>query len=137
MKEKFKTNGNITLEKIEEFDGDRYIFYRFQNKYEAIEGKYTQSWGRIFSSPEEARDYAEEWGMDPEDAVLPGKSCMSTFSEIMSFFSNFSDEDNVLLIFDGEDTGVSGHDGEYVSKFNKTIAVYDINEAWEFYESEY
>ena len=126
----FKVTEKITLEKIKKFDSDRNIFYRFQNPAYEIYGEYTQSWGMIFSSAEEAMECAEEWGMTEEEAVLPGKSCMDTFEHIMSFSDQFSDND-VLLVFVGEDTYAEGHDGEYVAEYIESVAVYSMEDVLE------
>lgn len=129
----FEVNSKLTKELVEKFDEDRGIFYRFQNPNFEIEGEYTQSWGMIFSSAEEAKECAEEWGYDEEDAVLPGKSCMDTFEGIIGFIDEFSYED-VLLVFEGEDTYVEGHDGEYVAEYLKPVAVFSMDDVVKFYE---
>lgn len=133
----FKVNSNLTREMVEKFDQDRGIFYRFQNPNYEIEGEYTQSWGMIFSSAEDARECAEEWGMDEDEAVLPGKSCMTTFQDIMSWSSQYDQENDVLLVFEGIDTSVSGHDGEYVAEYIAPIAVFSIKDAVEYYNSNF
>lgn len=132
----FEVNGKITEELIEKFDEDSDIFYRFQNPKYEIEGEYRQSWGMIFSSEKQARECAEEWGMSEEDAVLPGKSCMDTFEGVMRFFDEFAPTD-VLLIFKGKDTYVSGHDGEYVAEYLEPIMVFSREDALEYYIKKY
>lgn len=134
----FKINNKLNKEIIEKFDNDSGIFYRFQNPEYEIEGEYLQSWGTIFSSAEEARECAEEWGMAENDAVLPGKSCMSTFREIMAgHWICETGDDDVLLVFEGIDTHISGHDGECVAEYIKPIAVFSLDDAIEFYENNY
>jgi len=129
----FNVDSKLTAELIEKYDSDRNIFYRFQNPDYDIEGEYAQSWGMIFSSAEEARECAEEWGMDADDAVLPGKSCMDTFEGIMRFVCQFSDND-VLLVFRGYDTRETGHDGEFVAEYEEQIAVFSMEDVVGFYE---
>lgn len=110
--------------------------HRFQDPDYDIEGEYKQSWGMIYSSAEEARKCAEEEGMSEEEAVLPGKSCMNTFKGIMHFSERFC-EDDVLLVFEGEDTYVSGHDEEYVAEYLAPVAVFSMKDALYFYENTY
>lgn len=79
----YKVNGQPTAEKIQKYNEDKNIWFRFQNPEYEITGEYTQSWGMIYSSAEEAMQAAEdeEWD-NPEEAVLPGKSCMPEFEQI-------------------------------------------------------
>lgn len=123
----YKVNGTPNREDIEKFDNDRHMFYRFQNPAYTIEGEYTQSWGMIFGSAEEARECAEEWGLEEDEAVLPGKSCMTTFEEILSFTEQFGKND-VLMIFSGNDTYATGHDGEYVADFDEAVAIWSMED---------
>lgn len=135
----FKVNSKLTEELVEKFDDDRGIFYRFQNPAYAIEGEYMQSWGMIYPSAEEAIADAEWEGWEnPEDAVLPGKSCWDTFRNLMSgnTILAFSNTD-VILVFEGCDTGVEGHDGEYVAEYISPVAVFSMQDAIEFYNTNY
>lgn len=131
----FKVNSKLTKEMVEKFDKDRGIFYRFQNPNYEIEGEYTQSWGMIFSSAKQARECAEEWGMGEDEAVLPGKSCGFTLEEVMRWVDQFG-YDDVLLVFEGVDTGVSGHDGEWVAEYISPIAVFSMQDVVEYYYGE-
>lgn len=132
----FKVNSKLTKEMIAKFDDDKNIFYRFQNPEYEIEGEYTQSWGVIFSSAKEARENAEEWGYEEDEAVLPGKSCMDTFEGLMSGDWILQTGDNdVLLVFRGTDTYISGHDGEFVAEYEETVAVFSLEDAIQFYEN--
>lgn len=132
----FKVNNKLTKELVEKFDNDSSIFYRFQNPNFEIEGEYTQSWGMIFSSAKQARECAEEWGYTEDEAILPGKSCMNSFKGVMNFSEQFYDDD-VLLVFKGQDTYVTGHDGEFVAEYEEPIAVFSMQDALEFYEKYY
>lgn len=123
----YKVNGTPNREAIEKFDNDRHMFYRFQNPKYTIEGEYTQSWGMIYSSAEQARECAEEEGLEEDEAVLPGKSCMTTFEEILSFTEQFGKTD-VLMIFYGYDTGVSGHNDEWVAEFDEAVAIWSMED---------
>lgn len=120
----YKVNGNPTKELIEKFDNDSNIFYRFQEPHQKLT-KRSESWGMIFQSKAEALRDCEEWGYSKEEAVLPGKSCMDTFEGIMNWADKF-DKDYVLLVFEGNDTRVSGHDGEYVATYYKKVAVWSF-----------
>lgn len=132
----FKVDSKLSKELVEKFDEGRGIFYRFQNPNYEIEGEYAQSWGMIFSSAEEARECAEEWGMDEDEAVLPGKSCEYTFKDIMNWVCQFGAND-VLLVFEGFDTGVYGHDGEWVAEYEAPVAVFSMQDALKFYKENY
>lgn len=133
----FKVNTTPNMELIEKWDNDSGVFYRFQNPEYEIKGEYTQSWGMIFSSAEEARECAEEWGMDEDEAVLPGKSCWDTLKNLMAgdLVCQFSDTD-VVLVFKGVDTGAEGHDGEYVAEYIAPIAVLSIQDVLEYCKKE-
>ena len=53
----------------------------------------------------------------------------------MSYTSSF-DEDYVLLVFDGVDTGVDGDDGEYVAEYVRPVAVWDFEDVREYANKE-
>lgn len=130
--EMFEVTDKLTMEKIRKFDENRGIFYRFQNPRYEIEGEYTQSWGMIYSTAEEAIENAEEDGLDEDEAVLPGKSCFDCFKEVTLYWDQFCNSD-VLLVFEGEDTGVEGHDGERVAEYIAPVAVFSMQDVVEFY----
>lgn len=48
---------------------------------------------------------------------------MPEFKQILNWIDRFSNDD-VLLIFNGSDTGTTGHDGEYVAEFKNVVAVW-------------
>lgn len=112
------TSAEAFKQNIEKWDDDYHVFYRFQHKDHEVGEK---SWGMIFGSEEEAIADAEEWGMTPEEAVLPGKSCTFTFGELSRWMCEF-DKDYVVIAFEGWDTYETGHDGEYVARFDEVIA---------------
>lgn len=122
----YKVNGKPTAELINKFDEDDHIFYRFQNPHYKLTS-HSKSWGMIYSSAREAMVNAEQDGLTREEAVLPGKSCMPTFKEILHWIDQFDDND-VLLIFNGSDTRVSGHDDEYVATYYNKVAVWSITD---------
>lgn len=135
----FKVNGKPSLEKIEKFDNDDNVFYRFQNPTYAIEGDYTNSWGMIYGTKEEAieawmEDMECDYDEAEEEAILPGKSCMTTFESIVSFSDRFSQSD-VLLIFHGYDTRANGHDDEYVADYDYEIEVWSMEDVIDFYNA--
>ena len=119
----------ITVKEIEKFDNDKNVFYRFQNpNFEVGE----ESWGMIYNTREEAIEACMEendcsYEEAEEYAILPGKSCMPTFEGILNFASQF-DDDYVLLIFKGEDTRYTGHDDEYVARYDETITTLSMDE---------
>lgn len=110
------------IEDIKKWDEDDHVFYRYQCKdWEVGE----ESWGMIYNNREEAiEDYMDmlecSYEEAEEEAILPGKSCMPTFKEILNFSQEFG-EDFYLLVFEGADTRVTGHDGEYVANFYEEI----------------
>lgn len=128
-------NTKITEEIIDKFDSDNHIFYRFQDRSFAIEGDYEESWEMCYSSKEEAIAGYEDMDLDPEDAVLPGKSCMTTFKEIMDWVCQFDSKNYVLIAFEGNDTYATGHDDEYVATFYETAAIMDIDDAVNYYNN--
>ncbi|MBC3889429.1 hypothetical protein GH810_14030 [Acetobacterium paludosum] len=122
----------LTKELIEKYDDDSQMFYRFQNPEWEVGDV---SFGMIYSTEEEARQDFEDMGLDPEEAVLPGKSCMDTFAGIMSMrFVNEFDKDFNLIVFNGYDTGVSGHDDECVAEYYETVETFDFDEACQYAE---
>jgi hypothetical protein len=125
----YKVNGAPTKEDIEKFDNDEHIFYRFQNPYIRLTSR-SKSWGMIYDSEREARKAYKDDDLNPDDAILNGKSCMPTFEEIISYSQYYSNDD-VLLVFNGTDTFETGHDGEYVATYEGKVAVWsmvDVNE---------
>lgn len=134
---KYEVTNKLSKELVEKLDNDRGIFYRFQIADWAIEGEYAESWETIFASREEALEYYEdEEYMDEEEIVLPGKSCMTTFEEIMQF-DHIMNDDCVLMAFAGVDTGVSGHDDEYVAEFCYVEEIFSIEDVVNFYKENY
>jgi hypothetical protein len=109
----YEVNNKPTIDKIENFDDERNTYYRFQNKDWGIG---TQSWGMIYSTPEEA--------IEDGSTVLNGKSCCSTAKELYNFMDYFDTDFNVLIL-EG-DWVEEGHDGEDV------VEVSSIKEIWSF-----
>ena len=134
MKKVFEVTGRPNAEEIIKYTEMENIFFRFQNPCYAIEGEYTQSWGMIYSTAEEAIENCEDDGLTEDEAVLSGKSCMPTFHEIIHWGSQFNDDD-VLLIFKGYDTYETGHDGEYVADYDETVAVWSVKDVFDFYNN--
>lgn len=129
----YKITGKPTDEVVEKYDSDRNIFFRFQNpEWELNED--SKSWGMIFRSEEEALEDAEEYGFDEDTAVLPGKSCMNTLKGVWNWVDQF-DDSYVVLAFEGSDTGVSGHDDEWVAEFIKPVAVWSIEDCFNYLNS--
>lgn len=128
----FEVNAKLNPEIIATIDDSNNIFYRWQNPEWDITGPYTESWAQLYSSAEEARACCEEWGMTEEEAVLPGKSCYKTFSEAL--YSRHGYPDYVLLAFVGQDTYVTGHDGEYVAEYIKPYAIFSSADVYNYSE---
>lgn len=125
----YKITGVPTKEQIEKFDKSENIFYRFQDSYIKLTSR-SKSWGMGIKNQREARKYFEIYGLNPDDAILNGKSCGKTFDDIYENYLCWfkSNKDFVLLVFEGEDTGEIGHDGEIVAKYKKKIAVWNIED---------
>lgn len=135
MKNLWVANTKATAEMIEEFDENPNVFYRFQRKDLEMG---TESWGMIYDNREEAiEDWMEDYECDreeaEEEAILPGKSCMDTLEGIMNYVCEF-DSNYVLVAFYGTDTGVTGHDDEFVADVDEVAAVFDFDEICKFYE---
>lgn len=119
----YEVNNKPTLEKIEKYNEDRYIFYRYQMKDWEMG---TQSWGMIYSSAEEAIECCEDDGLTPDEAVLDGKSCCRTADELFGYSGNF-DKDFRVLVVSGRSVG-EGHDGEDVVDIDEIIEIWDYTE---------
>lgn len=135
MEKFYKVNGAPTKEKVEKYNDDEHIFFRFQNPEFEIDEEHSESWGMIFSTREEALEGAEEWGMTEEEAILPGKSCMPTLEGIWNWSSEFG-KDDVVLVFEGADTRATGHDGEYVADFYEAVEVWSYEDVMKYLEEE-
>lgn len=117
----YKINGVPTPEKIEEYDEDNNIFYRFQNPTHEMGEK---SWGMIYSSEEEA--------LEDGSTILDGKSCCWTVSQLLDFAPYF-DNDYVVLVVNGyyvED----GHDDEPVVDIAEVLEVWNLPDLVKAYE---
>lgn len=121
----YKPNNKPTIKKINEYDQEYGVYYRFQ--FEDWEMG-TKSWGMIYSTEEEAREAYKEDGLDPDDAILNGKSCCSTFKELTNHDFSFG-EGFVVLILSG-DYVEEGHDGEDVVDVDQILEIW----SWEDYE---
>lgn len=130
----FKVTGKPNAQDIIKYTDMQNIWFRFQNPKHDIKGEYTQSFGMIYDTVEEAIKNCESDNLTENEAILSGKSCMPSFHEIMTW-SQYYSKDDVLLVFKGYDTRETGHDGEYVAEYEKTIAVYSINDVIEFYKN--
>jgi len=126
----YKVAGKPTEEMVEKFNEDNHIFFRFQNPNRELDQD-SKSWGMIYSSEEEARENCEDDGLSEDEAVLPGKSCMDTLEGVWNWADQF-DDSYVILVFEGTDTGVSGHDDEYVAEFIKPVAVWSIEDCYNY-----
>jgi hypothetical protein len=126
----YKVNGKPTKELVEKFNSDNHIFFRFQNPEWQL-NEDSKSWGMIYGNEEEALEAAEEDGLTEDEAVLPGKSCMDTLQGVWNWADQF-DDSNVILVFEGDDTGVNGHDDEYVAKFIKPVTVWNIEDCYNY-----
>lgn len=123
MSEIYKINGVPNLEKINKYDEQSNVYYRFQCKDWEMG---TKSWGMIFASEKDAIENCEEWGLTPEEAILNGKSACSTANYLWSFSSQF-DEDFRVLVMEGEYVE-QGHDGEDVIKVSEILEIWDYKD---------
>lgn len=119
----YEVNNKPSIEKIENYDNDNYIYYRFQMKDWEIG---TQSWGMIYNSAEEAIENCEDDGLTEDEAVLDGKSACFTAKELMDFVCQF-DKDFRVLVLNGNRVG-EGHDGEDVIEVNEILEIWDFDE---------
>lgn len=119
----YEVNNKPSAEKIENYDSDNYIYYRFQMKDWEMG---TQSWGMIYSSAEEAIENCEDDGLTEDEAVLDGKSACFTARELMDFVCQF-DKDFRVLVLNGNRVG-EGHDGEDVIEVNEVLEIWDFDE---------
>lgn len=111
----YTVNNQPTPEKIESYDENRDVYYRFQDS--SLEMG-TQSWGMIYSTPEEA--------IEDDSTVLNGKSCCSTASKLYGFRSEF-DNDYVVLVMSGWFVEV-GHDDEDVIDVDQVLEIWSREE---------
>lgn len=119
----YEVNNKPSIEKIESYDNDNYIYYRFQMKDWEMG---TQSWGMIYNSAEEAIENCEDDGLTEDEAVLDGKSACFTAKELMDFVCQF-DKDFRVLVLNGNRVG-EGHDGEDVIEVNEVLEIWDFDE---------
>lgn len=119
----YEVNNKPSIEKIENYDNDNYIYYRFQMKDWEMG---TQSWGMIYNSAEEAIENCEDDGLTEDEAVLDGKSACFTAKELMDFVCQF-DKDFRVLVLNGNRVG-EGHDGEDVIEVNEVLEIWDFDE---------
>lgn len=111
----YTVNARPSKEKIDSFDHNKDVYYRFQNPdHEAG----TQSWGQIYSTPEEA--------IEDESTVLNGKSCCSTAHKLYGFCDQF-DKDYVVLVMSGWFVEV-GHDDEDVIDIDQVLEVWSYED---------
>lgn len=107
-----KITGEPTLKKLKRYDSEKNIYYRLQDpKYELG----TQSWGMIYSTPEEA--------LEDGQTVLNGKSCWSTTKEMLGY-TGTADPDAVVLVVVGDWVEI-GHDDEDVVDVEEILEVWD------------
>lgn len=130
----YTVTGKPTEEMVEKYSKDNSIFFRFQNPAWELT-KNSKSWGMTYGSEEEARECAEEFGLTEEEAVLPGKSCMDTLEGVWNWVDQFDWDNDVVLVFEGTDTGVSGHDDEWVAEFIRPVAVWKIEDVYNYLKS--
>lgn len=128
----FEVTGKANAKDIVKYTDMENVWFRFQNPCNAIKGEYTQSWGMIYDSAEEAIENCEDDNLTEDEAVLSGKSCMPSLHEIMNWSQYYNNSD-VLLIFKGYDTRETGHDGEYVAEYDELVAVWSMEDVIKFY----
>lgn len=126
----YKVAGKPTEEMVEKFNEDSNIFFRFQNPNWELDQD-SKSWGMIYGSEEEAIENCEDDGLSEDEAVLPGKSCMDTLEGVWEWADQF-DDSYVVLVFEGDDTGVNGHQDEYVTEFIKPVAVWSMEDCYNY-----
>jgi len=115
MSEIYKVNNVPAIEKIRMYDENKDTYYRFQENYLEMG---TQSWGMIYSTPEEA--------IEDGSTVLNGKSCCSTAKLLHGFRLEFSADVRVLVL-SGDFVEV-GHDNEDVVNVAEILEIWDYTE---------
>lgn len=120
----FTVNAMATEETLNgiEYEDDWYL--RFQNKNLEI-GE--QSWEMMYETADEAREAYEEDGLDPDDAVLDGKSCCCTWHEAAEYAGYYDEKDTVVLLIRGF-CNCTGHDGEAVVDISEIAEIYDYDQ---------
>lgn len=126
MSKVFKKLDQCTVEDLEKFDDMENVFFRFHDPRRRLSSR-SKSWGMIYSSEAEARREYKEMDLDPDEAILPGKSCTDTAEELLNWITEF-DNDYVVIVFNGVDTRVIGHDGETVATYINKIKTYLIED---------
>lgn len=121
---KWEVNNKPSLDKINKYNEEAKVYFRYQDKDYSLG---TKSWGMIYGSEEEAREAYEEEGLNPDDAILNGKSACSTSNEALSFASEFYESVNVVLVLTGSYVE-EGHDGEDVIDVDEVLEVWDYDE---------
>ena len=119
----YEINNKPTMEKIEKYNEDRFTFFRYQMKDWEMGD---QSWGRIYSTAEEAIENCEDDGLTEDEAVLDGKSACNTAKELFGFSCMF-DKDFRVLVLSGKSIG-TGHDGEEVVDVDEILEIWDYEE---------
>lgn len=118
----YEVTSQPTIDKINGYDNDNNIFYRFQMKDLEMGSR---SWLMMYSSEDEAIECCKYDGLTRDEAVLNGKSACSTAKELMSYVY-FFDKDFRVMVLSGHRIG-TGHDGESVVDVNKVIEIWDFD----------
>jgi len=124
---------NLTEDFISKIDEGENTWWRWQDKEYEVGDK---SWGMVYGSEKEARQAYKDLGLNPDDAILQGKSAMDTFDGVMNFSTSFDDH-HVLLAFEGSDTLAVGHDNEFVVNYVKTLGSFKYDDAIKMAEKRY
>ena len=120
----FTVNAIATEEKLNDIEYEDDWYLRFQNKNWEI-GE--QSWEIMYETADEAREAYEEDGLDPDDAVLDGKSCCCTWHEAAEYAGYYDEKDTVVLLIRGF-CNCTGHDGEAVVDIAEIAEIYDYDQ---------
>lgn len=120
----YKITGKPTVEKLNDYNYDDNMFYRFQNPMHEM-GE--ESWGMIYKTREEA--------IEEGCTILNGKSCcwnVDDFTEYLSYYNN----DYVVMIVKGWYVE-NGHDKEPVVDISEIVEVWDYDKFVEVYQEYY
>lgn len=101
-----------TTDKIESYNRNKNTFYRIQNTTHEIGN---QSWGMIYSTPQEAIEDGEE--------VLDGKSAFTKAKSLYNYTGTFDEEESQVIIIKGYNVGTGPDDEDLVD-------VEEILETW-------
>lgn len=126
MSKVFTKIDKCTVEDLRKFNDMENAFFRFHDPERRLSSR-SKSWEMGYHSEAEARREYKNMDLDPDDAILNGKSCTDTAGELLNWSFSFGNGD-VVIVFKGVDTRTIGHDGETVATYIKKLKTYDLKD---------